>query len=278
MSFDTVEIDLRDGRSSASRVDAAPEVVMSIVVNGRGYKTVLCSPGMEKEFVIGQFFAEGIIDSPNDIRIESVEKSRIVASLRSGLELRLKLASEKRVVAADCAPTESSFLTLLDRAKRPAILGSTKVSVSSLAQMMRLMNQNAVIYKSCRGIHSAGLFVANGEPISFSEDISRHNAVDKVLGAGLLREIDFSHAIVTCTGRPTVTMVSKLVRAGVPIAASLSTPSKWGVKLARETGVTLVLFKGKAIVYSHPSRIAEASQVEEATASQGSMRQRLYEP
>ncbi len=268
MAYDIVEIDLRDGTNSPAAVDAAPEIVMSIVVNGHVYKSVLTSPGMEKEFLIGQFYSEGIIDSAADVKIESVDKNKIVASLGKDLEFRLKLASEKRVVAADCAPTESSFLTLLDRARKPFINAGARISINSLSNMLRQMNENAVIYKSCRGIHSAALFRTNGQPIAFAEDISRHNAVDKVLGAGLLKKVDFSDAVITCTGRPTVTMVSKLVRGGVPVCASLSTPSHWGVKLARETGVTLVLFKGRAIVYSHPSRIIEASKIEEAKASE----------
>ena len=107
-----------------------------------------------------------------------------------------------------------------------------------------------------RGLHFAVLEHA-GETISSARDIARHNTVDKVVGDCLLRRVAFSDKTLFITGRISSEMVMKAVRAGIPVIASLHTPTDLGVEKADRYGITVVghLRGGSFSVFSHPVRI-----------------------
>jgi len=106
-------------------------------------------------------------------------------------------------------------------------------------------------------VHSAGLFLNGTKVISITEDLGRHNALDKVIGAGLLKDIDFSRILAASTGRQPTEMILKCRNAGIPIIATKGVPTSMAVELAEEAGITIAgLVRGDTmIVYSHPERV-----------------------
>jgi FdhD protein len=112
-------------------------------------------------------------------------------------------------------------------------------------------------YRAVGGIHAAAVFDMRGRAIVVCEDIGRHNAVDKAVGYCLLRAIPLQDKMLVSTGRASYDMVAKGVRLGVPIMASISSPTSLAVELAEALNCTLLGYlRGKALnVYTHGWRI-----------------------
>ena len=112
------------------------------------------------------------------------------------------------------------------------------------------------IWERTGGAHCSVLF-SDGRLIARSEDIGRHNTVDKVVGYAILKNIDLSTCVLGCSGRQPAAMVSKAANAGIPIVISRSAPTDKGIRTADLAGVTLICFArgNRFTVYAHPDRI-----------------------
>lgn len=112
------------------------------------------------------------------------------------------------------------------------------------------------IWERTGGVHCSVLF-SDGRLIARSEDIGRHNTVDKVVGYAILQNIDLSTCVLGCSGRQPAAMVSKAANAGIPIVISRSAPTDKGTRTADLAGVTLICFArgNRFTVYTHPGRI-----------------------
>jgi FdhD protein len=123
------------------------------------------------------------------------------------------------------------------------------------------LRQAQVNFDRTGGIHAVGLFDAAGNLLILREDIGRHNAVDKVLGAALFARRPLEDTILMVSGRLGFEIAQKAVVAGVPIVASISAASSLAIELADEFGMTAIGFlRGRSMnVYSHGERIAAKS-------------------
>jgi FdhD protein len=114
------------------------------------------------------------------------------------------------------------------------------------------------VFSETGGLHAVGLFTPEGAPLTIREDVGRHNAVDKVIGARLRDGFpSLAGAVMLLSGRAGFELVQKAAVARVPIVCSVSAPSALAVDLAEEVGMTLVGFVrgSSANVYTHPRRI-----------------------
>jgi FdhD protein len=113
------------------------------------------------------------------------------------------------------------------------------------------------VFIETEAVHSAGLFLDGKETIAIAEDLGRHNALDKVIGSGLLQNVDFSRTLAASTGRQPSEMILKCRNAGIPIIATKGVPTTLAIDMACEVGVTIVgLVRGSTmIVYSHWERV-----------------------
>ena len=121
------------------------------------------------------------------------------------------------------------------------------------------MRADQGVFESTGGLHAAGLFDASGNLLSIREDVGRHNALDKLIGAALLEDrLPLSDRIVMLSGRASYELLQKSIMAGVPIVCAVSAPSSYAVALAEQFGVTLVGFlRGDRFnVYTHGERLA----------------------
>jgi len=132
-----------------------------------------------------------------------------------------------------------------------------KLSIKTIKKIMNIMPHLSETWKLTGGAHWAGLFDLNGNKIVFSEDIGRHNAVDKVIGYAVLNKIDLKNCILVSSGRQPYVMVKKAVNAKIPIIITKSPSTNRGVKLARENNIILIGFaRGERFtIYSGVERI-----------------------
>ena len=119
------------------------------------------------------------------------------------------------------------------------------------------LNKASMTYRTTGGTHSAALFSTEGELLIYSEDVGRHNAVDKAIGSSLLGEVQLDNKILAVSGRLSEELVFKCARARMPLVMSLSAPLSRGLELAKMAGITLIGFaRGDRFnVYTHPHRI-----------------------
>jgi FdhD protein len=123
--------------------------------------------------------------------------------------------------------------------------------------MGRAMRDLQVVHREIGGVHAAAVYSPTGRAIVLAEDIGRHNAMDKAIGHCLLRGLSMHDKTLITSGRASYEMVTKAVRAGIPIVASASAPTSLAVQLAHDRGLTLVgyLRGNRMNVYTHPDRL-----------------------
>ncbi|MDD5447751.1 MAG: formate dehydrogenase accessory sulfurtransferase FdhD, partial [Actinomycetota bacterium] len=115
------------------------------------------------------------------------------------------------------------------------------------------------LFRRTGGTHGAGAFDSEGRLLAVMEDVGRHNALDKIIGALLLRGVSFEEVGVVLSGRLALDMILKAGKAGIPLLCSISAPTDLAILTANEIGITLAGFvRGENFnIYSHPSRIVD---------------------
>jgi len=148
------------------------------------------------------------------------------------------------------------YMKVLEKIRKPRVKSDYSIQASGIASLYRELNKESGSFKRSIAVHSAGLGV-DGRLLHTVEDVSRHVSVDKIIGLGLLRGVNFSRSILLTTGRQASDMILKSARVGIPITMSLRGPLFSGIYSAQRTGITLVsVTRGKGItVYTHPERI-----------------------
>ena len=213
-SLDWVEYTKVNAEVTKAKERVVTELGLSIFINGRHYTTAMITPMMEKEFVIGHLFGQGIIE--NVLDIESITVNDTIAEVT--------------------VPKKE------DKAKwSPEIHSDFKVSREDIFHGVNAILKSK-IYAETEAIHSAGLFKRGAKPICIAEDVGRHNALDKVIGYALINKIDFRNTFAASTGRMVSDMVSKVCRANIPVVATKTAVTKLGVEIGERCGLTIIGF------------------------------------
>lgn len=224
---------------------------LRIRIDDEDFVEAVVSPSQIEEFILGFLLTRGLIDRLEDMT--SLDISKDIASISR--DHRLK---EKIPTATLLESTGSRNLVLDDHSgKIQGIFGSTlKVRLDDLIEGIRMLKKMPVFNRT-GGTHCAILFTPSGGALFSAEDLGRHNSVDKVIGGGLKKRIDFNHCWLAVSGRLPRDMVFKAVMAGIPLMASVSAVTSEGAFTGDKSGVTVVGFgrEGRVNCYSHPDRI-----------------------
>ena len=230
------------------------------------------TPGNDEDLAAGLLFAEGVLERPSDLlALERPTDPRIDRELRGNVLLatlsgdaharaaRLRRGTVMGSACGVCGKT--SIENVIPSGELPLLSGFT-VSPDFLYALPEKLRERQSIFSKTGGLHAAALFAADGRLVTVAEDIGRHNATDKLIGA-LLRgsRLPLGESVLMVSGRAGFEIVQKAYRAGVPILASVSAPSSLAVELAETAGVTLVGFlrERRFNVYTRPERIAARS-------------------
>lgn len=227
-----------------------------VYVNGHHVATLFCLPTLLRELGVGWLLSQSIVKSLNEITNVTVRKNHVRIVCSSKIETRIKASKTTRIVDSSCGSTEEDFFFLIDRMTKPLVKSDYRVEAEKVLGFVRVLNEKSSLFKLTGGTHSAAIF-HEGKLAAFAEDVGRHNAVDKTIGAAAFKKVDFSNCVMTSSGRQPANMVLKAARVGIPIIASIAGPVSSGIDAARRTGVTLICFvRGERMnVYSYPERI-----------------------
>lgn len=276
-----------DGESDAERDDdVAVEEPLAIQVRREGsdtgfaFVTTMRTPGSDAELAAGLLFAEGVVAERGDIvgiavpepRAGKRESNVVVATLRLPAAERAEKLHRGSVMGSGCGVCGKTTIDNLIPAERPPIADRARLDPGILLALPRRLRERQSIFSSTGGLHAAGLFTLSGELRELREDIGRHNATDKLVGAFLLRgELPLSGSVLVVSGRAGFEIVQKAYAAGIPLVASVSAPSSLAVALADAGGVTLVGFlrERRFNVYSHRDRVRRTGRSAGANDSPG---------
>jgi len=244
------------GSSSIEDI-VAKEFPLTIILNNQELATLLCSPANLKYLAVGFLFSEGLLKSKDEIK-------RIVVDGRKGA---VRVETERREepvrdvlskkVMASGGGRGASFYSIAAAQGQGKIESKIEISALEVSALANKFQRRCQIYRATGGVHSAAL-CDDKDILVFSEDIGRHNALDKIFGECLLNDITTDDHIIITSGRVSSEILLKVAKRSVPIIVSKSAPTNLGVRLAADLGVTLVGFvRGKRMnVYTHAERIA----------------------
>ncbi|NMX21800.1 formate dehydrogenase accessory sulfurtransferase FdhD [ANME-1 cluster archaeon GoMg4] len=250
--FEKVEcLKFRKGMCVETTHEVVKEEPLALYVNGKHFVTAMLSPEMKREFVMGHLFTEGVIRGIRDI--ESLQTEENIAQVI--LTNPLKVFAARKTIVSGCGG-ESSFL---DESRLPKIRSSVKIDADDMSLGVKSI-LNSQVHRITGGVHLVGLFDKSNRKyvqICIVEDIGRHNALDKVIGYGLLRDIDLEKTFVTCTGRISSEMVLKCSVANIPVVASRGATTSLAIELAEKTGLCVIGFvRGEKMnIYTHAERV-----------------------
>lgn len=223
------------------------------------------TPGHEQELAVGFLVAEGLLDPADagtvefafaDPALASRPHNEILARLPKPLDLEA-VAERHFVATASCGICGRASTDELV-ARVPRLPDGPVVGASALRAMPALMRGAQEIFDATGGLHAAAFFTTEGVMVGLREDIGRHNAVDKLIGArAIAGELPARDSVLLVSGRASFEIVQKAAVAGVPILCAVSAPSDLAVSTAEHVGMTLVGFlrEGGFNIYETAERI-----------------------
>lgn len=247
-STDLIQPSKRGGRMSEDA--AVEEVPVWLQVNGRPVVTWMCTPDLLEELAIGWLHGEGYIDSIDQVHLRPCATDLgFWAEVPEERLLAVQGENRRSVLASGCGAVSTFLADPATIEAQPA--RGVVPEVDQLRALFKALFARGERYKDTGGIHAAALVdTASQELVAHAEDIGRHNAVDKSLGAALLARRPVQGMGLLVTGRISAELAFKAARAGLTYVATPSVPSTLAVEIARRSGMILV---GRA-VSGHPQR------------------------
>jgi len=244
------------GRSQGEDI-ITKEFALTIILNNQELVTLLCSPTDLKYLAIGFLSFEGLVKSKDEIKKIIVDDQRGVVRVET--EADKGVASEllfKRLITSGCG-RGASFYSAADVQGQLKVESQIGISALEVFTLVNQFHHRSQVYRATGGVHSAALCDTKGI-LLFSEDIGRHNAIDKIFGECMLQDIPTDDRIIITSGRISSEILLKVAKRNIPILISKSAPTSLGVRLAADLGITLIGFvRGKRMnVYTDGWRVA----------------------
>ena len=238
---------IKEGEQHQTDDIVVREVTVTVIVNNKELVSILCSPLKLDYLVAGFLLSQNIIKDREDIKTIHVDEktARVMVEIKRQVDI-----SFKPVVASS-----GSKGTLLSDFPGVSPDSGIKITPLQIFSLVEKFVKNSKIFTSTGGVHSAALCDTENI-ILFSEDIGRHNAIDKIFGEALLNDISLKDCIMV-----TSEILVKVARRNIPVLISKSAPTDAGIKLAAELGVTLIGFvRGNRMnIYTNDWRVVSSN-------------------
>ena len=253
---------VRDGEAQETPDQVAVEAPLTVRVAGVTVATTMRTPGHDLDLALGWLVAEGVVRRPDEV-VEAIACDADTVDVRLAAGVAGPPARIGATTSACGICGSDSIAEVLSR-RGPALTpGEPKIRHEVLTGLPDFLRAAQRAFERSGGLHAAGLFTTDGEPVCVREDVGRHNAVDKVVGWAL-REglLPAQTYVLQVSGRASFELTQKAAMAGIPVLAAVSAPSTLAVDLAREAGLTLVGFvRGTSFnVYAGADRVRSPSR------------------
>ncbi|HKQ37297.1 MAG TPA: formate dehydrogenase accessory sulfurtransferase FdhD [Verrucomicrobiae bacterium] len=231
-------------RAHATDDELAVEEPLEIQVDTHAVSVTMRTPGHDDELAAGFLVTEGIVTSPKDILKIAQHPRNKQNVINVFLRNVPNLEQLKRhvFVSSSCGLCGKASIENVHQHFKPV---KSRVSVrrDMLCALPEKLQQGQETFARTGGLHAAGIFSPAGELIVLREDVGRHNAVDKVIGHGLLKGLlPFNEHVLVVSGRASFEIMQKALAGRIPIVAAVSAPSSLAVDFAIESGQTLIGF------------------------------------
>jgi FdhD protein len=227
-----------DGSEEPRDDIVARDVAVCVFVNDEPYRTFVASPGMVEELAWGHIFTEGLISSTDEVEGIAVSPTRVDVTLTKLVNIQAINMGRSTLITTACGSSRIRG----EEVKLKKVKGTRKVDPVLIHDIIGALNERSTVFRETGGTHSALLYREGEGVVAFSEDVGRHNALDKVIGAAIMRKVDLGECILASSGRLSGEMVLKAAKAGIPVICSVSAPLLSGIRIAEEAGVTLIGF------------------------------------
>jgi FdhD protein len=232
---------------------------------GRPISITMRTPGNDPELALGFLHGEGLLREARDVvdvRPCGPTGNVIRVTVRADLPLDLDRLNRNFYTTSSCGVCgKASIEAVTASAGIRAVASNLVVRESVLRGMPDLLRASQPGFAETGGMHAVGLFTAEGELTASREDVGRHNAMDKLVGASLMSgALPWNERVVLLSGRASFELIQKSMMAGAPVVAAIGAPSTLALELAESAGITLVAFlrSGGCNVYCHPGRVRPA--------------------
>jgi FdhD protein len=274
-----------EDRTDVLAVEEPLEIRIGLRENGKlTHKPIsitMRTPGDDAELAAGFLFTEGIVRSPDQIkqirhcglkigkggglidRASALNSNTIRVDLHEGVDIDLKRLERHFYTTSSCGVCGKSSIEALHTGAKKIENDTLKIAAETIHRMPEALLARQKTFEKTGGLHASVLFDANGEIDTVREDVGRHNALDKVIGAKFMAgEIPLNDKVLMVSGRASFELVQKALMAGIPILAAVGAPSSLAVELAREFGMTLIGFvrDDRFNIYCGAERITAETQ------------------
>lgn len=239
----------------------AEEVPVALAYNGIAHAVMLATPQDIEDFAVGFSLSECIVERAGEIYdLEVVERG-------NGIEVRIEVASARGIALRErrrtlagrtgCGLCGAESLDQVQARRPDAVQSSAALSAAALGHAQSQLNGMQQLFQLTGAVHAAAWCDFDGNLEFLREDVGRHNALDKLIGARARARQSFAGGFVLLTSRASYEMVQKAAAVGIAVVAAVSAPTGMAVRMAEEAGVTLIGFArgDRHSVYSHPERV-----------------------
>ncbi len=255
---DILRLDLATGNAEKTVDCVAEEVPLQISLNSAYTFVIWCSPLQFKELAVGYLLSEDILRTVDEIRAVKCDEAQnsCQITLKPSVDLDERMKNSRR--STRIIPLIKASTSAYQKDERiPTVKSTLRVKPQIILDAINNLNSLARGFKETGGLHDSAICRADGTIVAFSEDVGRHNTVDKVIGAVSLKKVDFSQCFMLITGRVPGDMIYKAAKVGLPIVASVAAVLNSGISSAEKANITLVGFvRGKRMnIYTGAERI-----------------------
>jgi len=232
------------------------EYPLTILLNNDEVITLLCTPSNLDYLAAGFLFSEGLIKKKNQIKNIIIDHENCLAKIETWEDNHMEGGIPSKSFIASSGGRITSLPSDITVQTDREITSQIEISADEIFLLMDKFVLSSRIFKNTGGVHSAAL-CDKRDLLLFREDIGRHNAIDKVFGECLLKDVNTNERIIMTSGRVSSEILLKVAKRNVPLLISKSAPTDMGIQLSQDFGITLVGFvRGRRMnVYTHGWRV-----------------------
>lgn len=259
-------------------VEEPLEIRLSFQGRVQNLAVTMRTPGHDNELSLGFLFTEGIVGGISDVEMAETisiscaenRQNTMLVLLKEGVEPNLGQAERNFYTTSSCGVCGKASIEAIRTVSR---LGTArfdnetnvKIAPAFIQGLPGRLAAEQAIFAETGGLHAAALFDMDGALRSVREDVGRHNAVDKLIGAAMIAgSLPLSRSVLLLSGRASFELVQKAAMASIPVIAAVGAPSSLAVSLAEEFGITLIGFlrSNRFNIYSGAGRIQHSMDAE----------------